>query len=471
MYNLEQLYNEGTKWLEDIHFNTFSSKPSRLPYEVWEENKKQFLFSLLRQQLIHSVPVEVAMTEDELRYKVQESGVKPIISQQYKPEFNRIFTTRSSELDENEKIIERCLFDLLDNKTLANQHIENDYAFDWDGKRVKFNKGTKVTKLFRFFVKESELDTLIKKYATIFNQKTIKGDLCLSVHPLDYFSVSDNQCGWNSCFSVHDGSYRISTTGLLTSPNTMIAYLSSGDVEYKAYDKSMTWNNKKWRAYVTMSHDQKTFHIGREYPYSNSILRQKVVEMIAELTGLEYQEVNREIYINTPDAFYNDGFYHLYEATNIEDDERVDELDIAEDCYCMECGTTYDLEGVNGMFCTSCHPEYHEDYVGTCTLCDTHIFEYEDFTYVSSCGEYVCEWCAPKLTYCQECDEVYIGEDEPLVEVYHRKEDRYYIIEMCSHCLKDAMEHDNIVYVVKEGRYRTSDEYQMQHFGDILPVV
>ena len=41
MYNLEQLYNEGTKWLEDIHFNTFSSKPSRLPYEVWEENKNQ----------------------------------------------------------------------------------------------------------------------------------------------------------------------------------------------------------------------------------------------------------------------------------------------------------------------------------------------------------------------------------------------------------------------------------------------
>ena len=155
MYNLEQLYNEGTKWLEDIHFNTFSSKPSRLPYEVWEENKKQFLFSLLRQQLIHSVPVEIAMTEDELCYKAQESNVKPIISQQYKPEFNRIFTTRSSELDENEKIIERCIFHLLDNKTLANQHIENDYAFDWNGKRVKFNKGTKVTKLFKFFVKES----------------------------------------------------------------------------------------------------------------------------------------------------------------------------------------------------------------------------------------------------------------------------------------------------------------------------
>ena len=251
----------------------------------------------------------------------------------------------------------------------------------------------------------------------------------------------------------------------------MIAYLSSGDVEYEAYDMSMTWNNKKWRTYVTMSHDQKTFHIGREYPYSNPALRQKVVEMIADLTGWEYQEADREIYINTPDAFYNDGFYHLYEATNIEDDERIDELDVAEDCYCMECGTTYDLEGVNGICCISCHPECHEDYIGTCTLCDTHIFDYEDYTYVSSCGEYVCECCSPKLTYCQECDEVYIGEDEPLVEVYHRKEDRYYIIEMCSHCLKDAMEHDSIVYVVKEGRYRTSDEYQMQHFGDVLPVV
>ena len=101
MYNLEQLYNEGTKWLEDIHFNTFS-KPSRLPYEVWEENKKQFLFSLLRQQLIYSVPTEIAMTEEELRSKVQKSGVKSILALHYKPEFIRIFTTRASELDENE---------------------------------------------------------------------------------------------------------------------------------------------------------------------------------------------------------------------------------------------------------------------------------------------------------------------------------------------------------------------------------
>ena len=470
MYNLEQLYNEGTKWLRDINYNTISN-PSRLPYQVWEENKKQFLFSLLRQQLIYSVPTEVSMTEEELYYKIKESGVRYTLQQQFKPEFARILTTMSSELDENEKIIEKCLFDLLNINILARQRIEKDYTFNWNGKRVKFNKGTKVTKLFRFFVNESELDILIKKYATIFNQKTIKGDLCLSVHPLDYFSVSDNQCGWNSCFSVHDGSYRISTTGLLTSPNTMVAYLSSEDVEYEAYNMSMTWNNKKWRTYVTMSHDQKTFHIGREYPYSNPALRQKVVEMIADLTGLEYQEVDREIYINTPDAFYNDGFYHLYEATNIEDDEHIDELDIAEDCYCMECGTTYDLEGVNGICCISCHPECHEDYIGTCTLCDTHIFDYEDYTYVSNCGEYVCECCSPKLTYCQECDEVYIGEDEPLVEVYHRKEDEYYVTEMCSHCLKDAMEHDSIVYVVKEGRYRTSDEYQMQHFGDVLPVV
>lgn len=470
MYNLEQLYSEGTKWLKDIHFNNFSN-PSRLPYQVWEEKKKQFLFSLLRQQLIHSVPVEVSMTEEELRYKVQESNVKSILAQHCKPEFTRILTTFTSELNENERIVEKCLFDLHNIRTLTIQHIENDYAFDWNGKRVKFNKGTKVTKLFRFFINESELDNLIKKYATIFNQKTIKGDLCLSIHPLDYFSVSDNKYGWNSCFSVRDGSYRISTTGLLTSPNTMVAYLSSGDVEYEGLDKSMTWNNKKWRAYITMSHDQKTFHIGREYPYSNPALRQKVMEMIADLTGWEYQEVNREIYINTPDAFYNDGFYHLYEATNIKDNERIDELDVAEDCYCMECGTTYDLEGVNGMYCVSCHPECNEDYIGTCVLCDSNIFDYEDYTYVGSCGEYVCECCERNLGYCQECDEVYIVEDEPLVEVYHRKEDRYYMTEMCSHCLKETMEHDSIVYVAEEGRYRTSDEHQMRYFGDVLPVV
>ena len=145
MYNLEQLYNEGTKWIRDINYNTISN-PSRLPYQVWEENKKQFLFSLLLQQLIYSVPTEVSMTEEEHYYKIKESGVRYTLQQQFKPEFARILTTMSSELDDNEKIIEKCLFDLLNINILARQRIEKDYTFNWNGKRVKFNKGTKVTK-------------------------------------------------------------------------------------------------------------------------------------------------------------------------------------------------------------------------------------------------------------------------------------------------------------------------------------
>ena len=79
------------------------------------------------------------------------------------------------------------------------------------------------------FPDDKDYQEIATEYSRFFNQKNIKGNLCLSVHPLDCFSVSNNNWGWRTCFNVDDGEYKISTTGLLTAKHTMIAYLKSDE--------------------------------------------------------------------------------------------------------------------------------------------------------------------------------------------------------------------------------------------------
>ena len=39
------------------------------------------------------------------------------------------------------------------------------------------------------------------KHSQILNQKELVGNINLSIHPMDFWTLSDNDCGWSSCMS------------------------------------------------------------------------------------------------------------------------------------------------------------------------------------------------------------------------------------------------------------------------------
>ena len=48
------------------------------------------------------------------------------------------------------------------------------------------------------------------------NQANLKGYITLSIHPLDYMTMSDNNCGWDSCMSwQEEGCYRQGTVEMM----------------------------------------------------------------------------------------------------------------------------------------------------------------------------------------------------------------------------------------------------------------
>ena len=58
--------------------------------------------------------------------------------------------------------------------------------------------------------------------------KDIKADLVFSIHPLDYMTMSDNNCDWSSCMSwTSHGSYSAGTIEMMNSNMAIIAYLES----------------------------------------------------------------------------------------------------------------------------------------------------------------------------------------------------------------------------------------------------
>lgn len=116
-------------------------------------------------------------------------------------------------------------------------------------------------------------------HSLVHNQKKVKGKIHLSIHPLDYWTMSDNDCGWDSCMSwMNDGGYKHGTVEMMNSPCVVVAYISS---ENPMSIGSHTWNNKKWRQLFIVSPE---CILGiKSYPYFNEELSLEITSWLKEL--------------------------------------------------------------------------------------------------------------------------------------------------------------------------------------------
>ena len=288
---------------------------------------------------------------------------------------------------------------------LSKGEIQKDYIayHPITGKKIKIQKGSKPMRVLKNFISDTKaLDEIQTVYSRVMNTKTIKGVLCLSIHPLDYLTVSVNKSNWSSCYNTLDsGAWCASTLSLISSPNTMVAYLKADkDVDYNGIE----WNNKRWRVYVSLNHNNELVHCGRQYPYSSEALLAETVMMTGELTGREYSNGDCEagrVIIETPDNMYNDADCSGDLTTFItkdwkEEDEVIQISDI-------------------GSICPICGDHYHDtEFSITCNSCyrgerceDCGCAMNEDNSYwIESMGIRVCECCVEDhYSWCEHCDE------------------------------------------------------------------
>ncbi len=411
---MEQLLNAITQeeydWLDDyrcenvdndIDYHEFNRTkdfiPSRQLLSVWAKRKED-LFTLFGEKLIISKEVSFQTPYNELYKKIYDLLENAGSATSYF--FTRLYfrmKDKSNELaDLNPDASEDLIFvveqlpnwarnmvnPIVDNKVPYYQHYYTASHFEAtlpNGVKINVDKNTKLMRVLGRYAKayglEEEFEKFRLEHSLALNQKSYTGELCISIHPLDYVTMSNNSNNWSSCMSWLGGEYCRGTVEMMNSSCVIVAYLRDPNKNY------LYWNSKKWRELFVVN---ELLIAGiKGYPYQSTELENYVIEMLRELAeknwGCTYLDPEEKetarsdyeltkiasdklgnCYCFTTDAMYNDFRSRNQEHTHlIAVREGIANRDIEIDysglSQCMVCGstTTY-FEDEGRLFCDDC---------------------------------------------------------------------------------------------------------------------
>ena len=385
----------------------------------WQREKSSSLFSLLGKNLILKKKVSYEAGEEEIRSEINDL----IVNHPFCENYNKAITSKCDPLRSNEWYE---AFWLLSSAYLVD-NIYTGRTFEIslpNGKKHRVQKGCKVLKALQkissaFNIPDFE-DFRIK-HSQIFNQRKLEGNLCLSIHPLDYITMSDNDCGWDSCMSwVEDGDYKLGTVEMMNSSCVLIAYLESEDSKYKL-PNDFEWSNKKWRELYVVNEEVLINILA--YPYCNDSLSKEVLNWIKYLAETNWNisydselfkyNSKKELIENThiqlsfyTNNMYNDfrGIHYCYLNKNIVSFENKFVYNYSGPAQCMICGKTdVDFQTEKSLSCLECSD------AKCCYNCRSY---YDESELIFHNGHYYCEDCFSELfEYCYFCEEYDLYED------------------------------------------------------------
>lgn len=438
-------------------------------WNVFENEKSKKLKDLFGDKLIIEKEVEIQKTAVDIRKELENAGLSGKIRRALDPcwmDYVRNYFPYDYHggKDSEANILHsssRNLLDLTSDYCLAEPNVSytREIKHPETGKMIKIQGGSKIMKSMKFFISDKTvLEGLQTEYSQIMNTKTIKGTLCLSIHPLDYLTASVNQNGWTSCYNtIEKGEWCASTLSLISSPNTMIAYLKS---THDMNVGGLKWNNKRWRSYVTLNEDNELVHIGRNYPYCNEELMDKVVSIVGELTNKSYGDLadsEGRVSVYTPENMYNDASEgDIYTYITKDWAESSEDIEISPiGAICPVCGTEYD-DCEFDIVCGDCSDG------NRCIDCDRCLGE--GGHWVESREGYVCECCYDNnYSSCEHCDESYHSEDVHRVGNAFREDGgrstwygatpHYWFEYWCESCIEQEVEAGTVVKCSDCGEY------------------
>lgn len=229
--------------------------------QQWWENKQQ-LITALGDTLIYELPSKITFELDKKEKKNQYFA----------------FCEEIEKYENNDLLnfVSWCGTDYFYKNKIDEPYDQNGYFIP---------RGVKVIKAFKFFEQDPViLDEIQTKASRTIQKNKITGTMCLSVHPLDFLSSSENTHNWRSCHSL-DGDYRAGNLSYMTDQTTVICYLRSDDLAVlPGFPDDVPWTNKKWRMLLTV--DTKNFRAlfaGRQYPFFSKAALDTILQTIRKL--------------------------------------------------------------------------------------------------------------------------------------------------------------------------------------------
>ena len=335
-------------------------------------------------------------------------------------------------------------------------------------------KGMKLLRAFKFFESDANaLEAEQNAASMIIQEDKIEGTLCLSVHPLDFLSTSENTHNWRSCHAL-DGEYRSGNLSHMIDHSTFICYLKSNkDEKLPNFPPDVPWNSKKWRVLFYMSDRWDMIFAGRQYPFCTEtgldFVKNKVFPRAnlgdfsswidKKYCGFKDKDVYsnfshsyvpvvdglvplNELVINEPgslqfnDVLSSSCYDALYAYKKVEcfggykyaPMHKFTRFHIGGKCNCTRCGK-YPIEITSSFMCNDCELEYgdsEDDMFAYCPCCGSRYY-YDDGVWVEGDEECVCPSCADReTTICDCCGTRHYTS----AMVYSRKHNKY----LCPEC-------------------------------------
>lgn len=332
------------------------------------------------------------------------------------------------------------LVDLVSSLYLATNIYENSTVTipNPNGRDIVVPKGCKISKILGKIAKTFDLpgyEEFRIAHSLCLNQKRIKGQVCLSIHPLDYMTMSDNACDWDSCMSwTGYGDYRQGTVEMMNSPYVVVAYLkSSSDMQLIESDPDLKWNSKRWRQ-LYIVHPKLIMSI-KQYPYENDELNGFCLKWLRDLASQiegfgPYDTTMSQVRNQSTNTFannkqisyfsifahfmYND-IYSSHTAFAALEMPELLEFNYSGKSECMKCGM--DVSGyptdhfpTNSLLCADCGCFSH------CEICGYVFTSPDDGNWVGD--SHICDDCWENhVSQCEICDEYVFDEERVRIHV------------------------------------------------------
>lgn len=388
--NIQDKFNEVIRYSQNIE----NPQTDRL-FEQWYENKKHFIDRW--GGLTVEMPNVAVELDTEAKYQAMV-------------EFGCLCRHKMENIDVDLFVCNQGRDAFFANK------VENEYITK-GGKRI--NKGMKISKALKFFTEDKTLlDEMQTKMSRIIQEAKFTGTMVMSVHPLDFLSISENSHNWRSCHAL-DGEYRCGNLSYMLDPHTFVCYVKS-DKESEIPNFPFAWNSKKWRVLMYARKDLKMFMAGKQYPFENKELLDILFD---NLISNAHQDDWSKEWLKPPlmyvermieDALgsmqFNDCLFSssyrpvvrysmdLQEEIHEEFLNVENKMIVGEAVECLCCGSAM-VSLSETMLCDQCG-----DY-GYCDCCGEAI-NHEDVYDLG--GDHLCETCFENLaSYCDRCDKLY----------------------------------------------------------------
>lgn len=442
----ERLTEKELEYITDYRYNYVSSDnhahwaDSKTILGEWSDAKQGFgvsanLYKLLGEELMVTKQVSIDMPTNLLRKSVEDNATISTFIRKMNE------AMRPLDLDPIVIIGVNSLLSL--DSLTTNVYNDASFTAEYNGKKIKVQTGCKPVRMLKKFVElfgmdEAQFEEFRLEQSLTTNQRKITGELCLSIHPLDYMTMSDNESGWKSCMSwIDHGCYCRGTVEMMNSPYVVVGYLKDA-----AHTLGGWWNSKKWRSLFIVT--PTIIQAIKAYPYQSDDLTMTCLDELKRLaeanwgaaystdaykydgTDIHIGSERREMNYST-NTMYNDFGtleYHLcYPSLDVVAGHNYDKyLNYSGEEQCMVCGSFgEDFEDEGALACYNCC-----DCGYTCDCCGERISE-DQITWVE--GDCVCNDCLESECFYDEvADEWYYCTHETALYVVQNDEERNFII-------------------------------------------